>query len=241
MKKLLLLLLLPVLAFGQTPYYELHQLPATKNPSQIWGYISHAPNTGKLPLLIGLHGKGEYGDGKKGLSKLLGKDVGLGSLLAKGKVPVDSFIILLPQIAKGSFDTLKLEKFIKYAIKNYNVDSTRIYITGLSMGANSLYVYLRHHTVTAAVICAGQTSLYKPRVISACNTYGKTPSWIYHGDQDGTVPYMPDIRLASALSLCGADFKFTLLPGVGHNCWTAAYNNQEVYYWLLKHKTKAYF
>jgi alpha-beta hydrolase superfamily lysophospholipase len=35
----------------------------------------------------------------------------------------------------------------------------------------------------------------------------------------------------------GKKAKLTLYPGVGHNSWSRAYANEEVYKWLLSHKT----
>jgi len=35
----------------------------------------------------------------------------------------------------------------------------------------------------------------------------------------------------------GKKAKRTLYPGVGHNSWSRAYANEEVYKWLLSHKT----
>ena len=34
----------------------------------------------------------------------------------------------------------------------------------------------------------------------------------------------------------GKNIKLTLYRGVGHNSWTKAYNNPEIYKWFLSHK-----
>jgi predicted peptidase len=42
--------------------------------------------------------------------------------------------------------------------------------------------------------------------------------------------------MVKALKEAGADVKFTIYPEAGHDSWTEAYNNPELYQWLLSHK-----
>ncbi|HTJ51396.1 MAG TPA: hypothetical protein VL443_18175, partial [Cyclobacteriaceae bacterium] len=85
MKKLLFLLLLPALAFGQN--YTERPLPAKKPYAQVFGYIEHVPSNAKLPILIALTGFGENpGNGRTDIYRVL--NPGLGSLVRHNLVPV---------------------------------------------------------------------------------------------------------------------------------------------------------
>jgi len=42
--------------------------------------------------------------------------------------------------------------------------------------------------------------------------------------------------MVKALKRLGCDVKFTVYPGVGHDCWTQTYDNPELYNWFLKHE-----
>jgi hypothetical protein len=94
MKKLLFLLLLPALAFGQK-YIE-HPLPAKKPYPQVFGYVSYVPSDKKLPLLVALGGYGQNpGNGRSDLYKLMSD--GIGDMLRDNNWKQDSFIVVLPQ------------------------------------------------------------------------------------------------------------------------------------------------
>jgi predicted peptidase len=233
MKKLLFLLLLPTLAFGQK--YVEHPLPAKKPYPQVYAYTDHVPNgLVKMPLLIALTGFGENHPGAQ-LYEVL--NPGIGSLLKHNILPIDSFVILLPQNTNRNhyYDVESLHKFIEFAKKNYNVDTTRVYITGLSGGAISLYNYLRKYSCTAAITCAGSGTTK-----NICyNGTTRTPIWVFHGSEDTRVTPGQDIIFVREYNKCTVNEKaqLTIYPGVAHDCWTKVYANDMIYRWFLFHRT----
>jgi predicted peptidase len=234
MKKLLFLLLFPILSFGQK-YIE-HPLPAKKPYIQIFAYTEHVPNgLCKMPLLIALTGFGENHPGAQ-LYEVL--NPGIGSLLKHSILPVDSFVILLPQNTNRNhlYDVESLHKFVEFAKHNYNVDTTRVYITGLSGGAISLYNYLRKYSCTAAITCAGSGTAK-----NICyNATTKTPIWAFHGSSDTRVSPSHDVTFVKEYNKCTVTEKaeLTIYPGVGHDSWTDTYANDMIYRWLLFHRYK---
>src|SRR5262249_22573717 len=93
----------------------------------------------KRPLLIALHGSGENGDGSKAsLHRLL--DGGIPKLIADDEWPAARpFIVLAPQHPDSAVDACpeppEIDEFLQFAMKRYDVDTTRVYLTGLSCGA----------------------------------------------------------------------------------------------------------
>jgi hypothetical protein len=62
---------------------------------------------------------------------------------------------------------------------------------------------------------------------------------MFHGTNDGTVKPGGDILMLKDYNACSPkeQAKLTLYPGCGHDSWTRTYKNQEVFDWLLLHKT----
>ncbi len=42
--------------------------------------------------------------------------------------------------------------------------------------------------------------------------------------------------MVDAINEAGGTAKLTIYPDAGHNCWTQAYANPELYDWLLKQR-----
>ncbi|HYJ65426.1 MAG TPA: alpha/beta hydrolase-fold protein, partial [Parafilimonas sp.] len=88
------------------------------------------------PLIIYLHGVGEAGTNIK---SMLGN--GLPKAIAKGLKPeavadgkIYQFIVFSPQAKQWSYQEKELKFMLPYLVKKYRIDTTRIYVTGISAG-----------------------------------------------------------------------------------------------------------
>jgi predicted peptidase len=79
-----------------------------------------------------------------------------------------------------------------------------------------------------APICGGGNRMEARRLADM-------PIWVFHGAKDKVVPMSMSQDMVDALKKKGSDVKFTVYPETGHNSWVEAYNNPELYEWLLKH------
>lgn len=106
-----------------------------------------ATGTKKYPLLVFLHGSGELGNGTTQLPNILDN----GSppdLISRGLFPSSftvngqtfSFIVISPQFVAWPSDA-DVDDVINYAISHYQVDTNRVYLTGLSMGGSAVWSY----------------------------------------------------------------------------------------------------
>lgn len=60
------------------------------------------------------------------------------------------------------------------------------------------------------------------------------PYRIHHGEQDDIVPIGQSEQMDRALRRAAAvDVTFTRYPDAAHDSWTAAYENAEVFRWML--------
>ncbi len=204
-----------------------------------YGYYEYLPldykdKGAKSPLLIFLHGSGEKGNGRgKGqLDKAV--KFGPGREINSGKhLP---FVILSPQTPDW-WNTQKLNDFIDHAIRNYNIDKDRIYLTGLSMGAMGIFQYAGKHAdrIAGIVAIAGSGNTNE-----VCN-YSSVPLWTFHGDRDTTVPISGSQNVVNTYNNCNpkpkVKAKLTVLKGYAHWGWNEVYNgkNGDIYSWLLQY------
>lgn len=118
-------------------------------------------------------------------------------------------------------------------IKSENIDTTRIYIVGLSMGGMGTFEAVYHYsTLFAAAIpmCGGGDTI----------AYGKkkpmTPLWVFHGDADNVVEVKHSRQMVDTLKEFSPAIKYTEYPGVRHNSWDYALAEPELLSWLFAQK-----
>jgi predicted peptidase len=219
-----------------------------KAPQGFWeylppGYSSTGPGS---PLLLFFHGLGENGDGSEGaLASVLLNGPPL--YIDRNEWPRERpFIVLSPQQGAGCPDARSITAFLRWARGSYNVDASRIYLTGLSCGAIGIADYLRANAlsteVAAVVTISGDwRSAWKNRTCGL----GRVPAWVIHGDADanpGTLPAFsrePVENLMACQAPPREEVILTLLPGVGHDgaAWNGSYDGSygfDVFEWLLR-------
>jgi predicted peptidase len=115
------------------------------------------------------------------------------------------------------------------------IDQQRIYLTGLSMGGyGSWSLAAQHPELFAAVvpICGGGIPTTAERLKDV-------PIWAIHGGADTVVPPQQSRDMIEAIKAAGGAPKYTELEGVGHDSWTAAYNDpQGPLPWMFEQKKK---
>lgn len=179
----------------------------------------------KAPLLLFLHGKSLSGTD---LHKV--RSYGVIHELDKGrKVPM---MVVAPQVKKGeSWSPEKLNTLLDFLLLNYNIDSTRIYVAGMSLGGYGTMHFAgkyAHRIAAAAAFCGGGN------VIDAC-ALAEIPLWIIHGTNDKAVPYSESTKMVKAIEKCKTDvkLKFTSIPGGNHGAPEKYFHMDEFYEWLL--------
>jgi predicted peptidase len=179
------------------------------------------------PLLLFLHGAGERGEN---LDRV--KVHGPPKLLAAGKeLP---FIVVSPQCPTRSrgWQPHELSALLDEIVEKYKVDKDRICVTGLSMGGFgtwALAAYAPDRFAALAPICGGGDPNIARRL-------SHVPIWVFHGAKDPTVPIKRSEEMVEALKKASGNVKFTVYPEAGHDSWTQAYNDPELFEWLLQQK-----
>ena len=208
-------LFITIRAIAQPHYHYITYLP------QCYDSSKHK----HWPLIIYLHGKSACGND---LSKV--RRYGLPFFTDRGMQL--NAIALSPQCPDGknwgSEDWLN--PFLKEVNRKYRVDTTRIYLTGMSLGGFGTWeLAIRYPGRFAAIapLCGGG----KPQQVCAIKD---VPIWVFHGDQDEQVPISRSEEMVNALRKCGGNPKFTVLKGFPHDIHKT-YGDESLYKWMLQY------
>lgn len=185
------------------------------------------------PLIVFLHGRGERGDDlaqvtQHGLARKLEAGFELPAIAAAPQCPAHSDWTLHDDAILALIDDL---------CSSYHIDQQRIYLTGLSMGGRGTWRLAAEHAERFAAIvpiCGRRPD--GVRSAEDAERLCTLPVWVFHGAQDQVVPIEESDAMVAALRAYGADVRYTIYPDAGHDSWTRAYDEPELYTWLLRQR-----
>ncbi|MDR1742764.1 MAG: dienelactone hydrolase family protein [Dysgonamonadaceae bacterium] len=227
MKKILLIAfcLIPLASYSQTLTACRDSLKGGYN---FWFYEPAGidSTTAKKPLVIFLHGKSLCG---RDLSRVL--RYGTIDALKKGR-PIDAFV-LAPQNPGGSWRPAKINDLLEWVKARYDIDTTRVYVLGMSMGGSGTinFVGTYPEKVAAAMALCGSGALS-----SYCGLT-TVPLWIIHGTADKAVPISQSHKVVNAMKNCGDTslLRTDWLKGVNHSRLARFFYWENTYDWLFAH------
>lgn len=199
------------------------------NGYDFWLYAPQAyfdqPNE-KFPVVIYLHGARLCGRGLRSFHKYLTLDA-----IAKGR-DIETMVIA-PQNPGGGWKPERLNNVLEWVVNNYNVDTTRIYVVGMSLGGYGAmdFVGTYPHKIAAAMaLCGGCT-------LNDAQGLGTLPFWIIHGTADRAVTVGQSKKVVNALKEQGNDklLRYDWLPGANHGQLARIYYLEQTYQWLFSH------
>ena len=215
--------------FILTSAFGFSQLKTITNKTTypFWINVPEKESTEKQPVLIFLHGKSLSGTDLNRVRRY-----GVLRAMDKGrKIPA---IVVAPQVAKGNWNPDKVLEVLEYVKKNYNVDESRIYVCGMSLGGYGTLHFAGKHAdkITAAVaICGGGN------VKDGCKL-ATIPLWIQHGDVDHIVPMSESKKVVKKKKKCdeNADVTLTIIKGGNHGNVERLFHEDAMYDWLFQQK-----
>ena len=220
----------------QTPQHFRKQITHSAELSYLLflpdGYTTSG--TQKWPLMLFLHGAGERGTNVDAVTVHGPPKI----VKARKDFP---FVLVSPQCPDGRvWRDDELLALLDSVIAKQNIDTNRIYLTGLSMGGYgswSLGTKYPERFAAIAPICGGGEQLTlllaTPQQKASLHSLGV---WAFHGAKDSVVTLDESQRMTNALVRAGCkDVKLTVYPDAGHDAWTQAYNDPELWRWFLAH------
>ena len=211
-------------------------LSVDMNRSHQLKYLIYLPKdylTKKYPLVLFLHGAGERGTNLKDI-----EIHGLPKLVRNGKK--FPFIIIAPQCPLNLWwsDPLPVDlltKLVNDIIMKYGIHKNHVFCTGLSMGGcGTLALSIKNPKLFSAIIpiCGGVDIKNFFDILNLKDL----PIWLFHGDKDEVIPLEKSQSIYKVLKPVNKNIKLTVYKGVDHNSWDRAYDDNELYKWMLSHK-----
>lgn len=185
----------------------------------------------KWPLILSLHGSGERGNNvddvkKWGIHRILRED---------NSFP---FIVVCPQCPSGEIWEMQfnmLKELLNEIEDNYSIDKEREYLTGYSLGAYGTWNFaILNPERFAAIIPVSGGAISPKRAMNL----KQLPIWAAHGDNDTVVEFEESKRIVDCLRIYNPNIIFKVYKGAGHEVCTLAYEETELYQWLLGQKRK---
>lgn len=204
----------------------------------------------KFPLVLFLHGAGERGDDNTAQLTHVAAE-----FLRPNRRDVYPSFVVFPQCpiekrwvetpwdlisGEGTFppepsETMgRVLAMVDELIARYPVDTSRVYVAGLSMGGQgSWFAAAAKPNRFAAMIevCGGGDPSWVDR-------YAGIPIWAFHGTDDKVVPVQRGREMIAALANAGhhPEVRYTEYPGVIHDSWTQTFRRDDVFEWLYRQR-----
>jgi len=197
-----------------------------------WLYLpSDSILENKPPVLIFLHGKSLSGTDLERV-----KRYGVIHEIEKGReVPG---IVIAPQTPVGKgWDADKVLSVLNYIQSEYNTDTNRVYVAGMSMGG---YGTLGFVGAYPEVVAAGVALCGGGNTSDGCDL-ASVPLWIQHGNLDRAVPITESEKIVRAIKDCngGKNLVYTEVKGADHGDLEKVFRTDEMYDWLFSFRKDA--
>lgn len=205
---------------------------------------------GEYPLILFLHGSGE--SGSNNLSQIIANK-GAVAWVEPDRVAENPVYVLAPQCPSAregwiseDNEALVLQMLDEFIAAHPQVDESRIYIQGLSMGGIGTWNMILSHPdkfAAAIPICGRVPTEFYANDGAAFDALANLPIWVAHAEDDSSVNIQGSDDAVAALQAHGNNSVkyYKYLPGSitpnPHHSWEAVYEDQEIYNWLFEQNT----
>jgi pimeloyl-ACP methyl ester carboxylesterase len=207
----------------------------------------------KYPIVLTLHGSGESGTDNERHVNLNGVATCWAQTAFQNNHPC---FIVSPQ-STGGWGFASVMHMMDSLVREFSIDTNRIYITGLSMGGYGTWTYISEYPgyFAAAMPVCGGLSDYASKIPNMEHI----PVWNHHGSNDAVVPtaFSRDIFLAyenAGLPVAYAggkpdsikknllkdkiDYIYTEYGGIAHDVWHTVYSDSLVLEWMFAQRKR---
>lgn len=246
MKKLLLLIvvcLAPVLCSAQL--YAMRD--SVQNGYNFWLYLPDGykdmraerianPDSDELkeplPIVVFLHGRSLSGTNLNTVRKY-------GTIDAVKRGRKINAVVIAPQVNHGDWwRPERVMNVVEWVAKRYDVDLTRLYVLGMSLGGYGTLDFAAAYpdrTAAAIALCGGSTK--RGNALSSLN---EVPLWIMHGTADASVAVSESRRVKQAMEESNPKtprLRYDEWAGANHSIYARVFYMNEAYEWMFKHRT----
>jgi predicted peptidase len=146
-------------------------------------------------------------------------------------------------VGRAIFERLAM-RTLDETLREFNGDSSRVYLAGYSYGASVGYdLALAHRARFAAFVpvagmlitpfVSGQAGARQPPTPAELTPLRTLPMWVFHGRNDASIPVASARNTVAILRSLGAPVRYTEFPDADHgNVAALTFATPELYTWL---------
>ena len=195
-----LLLFISLVSFGQAVQDLTITVDGTDRDFKLYVPSSYNPSS-PAPLVFCFHGYGSNANTNFSYTgfRFIADTAGFVLIHPQGSLDITGTPHFNVGWGLSNIDDIAFtQAMIDYARDNYNINSDRIYSTGMSNGGFMSYQLACQLSNEIAAI-ASVTGSMSPQTFNNCNATHPTPVLQIHGTADGTVPYDGDPLFTEAI------------------------------------------
>ena len=111
--------------------------------------------------------------------------------------------------------------------------STKLTLSIGGYGTWDLSLSTPNRFATLTPICGGGDTIRATNI-------KHVPQWVHHGERDDIIPISASVKMVDALIKVNAEeVRFSRYPEDAHDSWTRAYNDVEVWRWMLMRRRES--
>ena len=134
--------------------------------------------------------------------------------------------------AKPSAPLMLALELLSELRQKLRIDSSRLYVTGQSMGGFGTWTAITAHPqlfAAAIPLCGGGD-------VNQAAKLKQIPIWAFHGAKDQAVPVERSREMIAAIRKAGGQPKYTEYPDQDHAVWEKAFNEPDLLPWVFAQK-----
>jgi predicted peptidase len=186
-----------------------------------------------FPLILFLHSQAERGTD---INLLIDKANGdcLSHQALKDKQ--FSFITISPLCPKNIGWPLldrRLNLLLKDVTGKYRINTSKIYLTGVSMGGMGVWSLAMDHPEWFAAIAPVSGCIIFPLTIMRPKALKNIPIWAFHDRLDTTLPIKLEESKVLRVIKAGGNVRYTVSETGNHEIWKVIYAQPDIFNWFL--------
>jgi predicted peptidase len=191
-----------------------------------------------FPLILFLH---SFAERSRDLKILIRNDEGGDDRLAvkalrETQFPFITVSPLCPDHEGWPFLDRRLNLLMKDAVKKYRINTSKIYLTGISMGGMGSWSLAMDHPRWFAAVAPVSGAIIFPMTIMKPGALKDIPVWAFHDKNDPTIAIKYEQGKVDRLEKAGVNIRYTITDTGRHDIWKNIYSNSDLFKWFLENE-----
>ncbi|HNX66861.1 MAG TPA: hypothetical protein PKH02_08260 [Bacteroidales bacterium] len=195
-------------------------------------------DSSSYPLILFLHSQAERGDDINLLidNESRGSDLLTPVALKDKDFPFITISPLCPKHWGWPVIDWRLNRLLREVTKKYRINTSKIYLTGVSMGGMGTWSLAMGYPHWFAAIAPISGGIMFPMTVMKPRSIKNIPVWAFHDRYDTTIPIRFEENKVNRLIHAGGNVKYTVTETGRHEIWTDIFDKPDLFNWFLEYE-----